>query len=68
MDGKGSATDNALIERFFGTLKHKHIYLNLAIDALELYNGVEKFMIKYNRRNYKGINRKKTQHLYLNAA
>ncbi len=68
MDGKGRATDNAFIERFFGTLKRKHIYLNPAKDGLELYNGVEKFMIKYNLRNHRGINRKKPQHLYLNAA
>lgn len=68
MDGKGRATDNAFIERFFGTLKRKHIYLNPAKDGLELYSGVEKFMKKYNLRNHRGINRKKPQHLYLNAA
>lgn len=68
MDGKGRATDNAFIERFFGTLKRKHIYLNPAKDGLELYSGVEKFMKKYNLRNHRGINRKKPQHLYLNVA
>jgi putative transposase len=68
MDGKGRATVNAFIERFFGTLKRKHIYLNPAKDGLELYSGVEKFMKKYNLRNQRGINRKKPQYLYLNAA
>jgi putative transposase len=68
MAGKGRATDNAFIERFFGTLKRKQIYLYPAKDGLELYSGVEKFMQKYNRRNHRGINRKKPQDLYLNAA
>jgi putative transposase len=40
MDGKGRAIDNAFIERFFGTLKRKHIYLNPASNGLELYVGV----------------------------
>lgn len=59
MDGKGRATDNAFIERFFGTLKRKHIYLYPGKDGLELYNGIEKFMKKYNLRNHRGIHRKK---------
>lgn len=68
MDGKGRATDNAFIERFFGTLKRKHIYLNPAKDGLDLYQGVAQFMEKYNRRNHRGINRNKPINLYLNAA
>ena len=36
MDGKGRATDNAFIERFFRTLKKKHIYLYPAESGLEL--------------------------------
>ena len=68
MDGKGRATDNAFIERFFGTLKRKHIYLNPAENGLELYSGVAKFIEKYNRRNHQGIERKKPITLYLKAA
>jgi putative transposase len=68
MDGKGRATDNAIIERFFGTLKRKHIYLNPAENGLELYNGIDKFINKYNIRNHRGINRKKPQNLYFKAA
>lgn len=68
MDDKGIATDNAIIERFFGTLKRKQIYLYPAKDGLDLYSGIEKFMKKYNLRNHRGINRKKPQDLYLNAA
>ncbi len=68
MDGKERATDNAFIERFFGTLKRKHIYLNPAENGLELYSGVAKFIEKYNRRNHQGIERKKPITLYLKAA
>jgi putative transposase len=68
MDGKGRATDNAIIERFFGTLKRKHIYLNPAENGLELYNGIDKFIKKYNVRNPRGINRKKPQNLYFKVA
>jgi putative transposase len=68
MDGKGRATDNAFIERFFGTLKRKHIYLNPADNGLELYSGVARFIEKYNQRNHQGIDRKKPITLYLKAA
>jgi putative transposase len=68
MDGKGRATDNAFIERFFGTLKRKHVYLNPASNGLELYVGVSKFIEKYNRRNHQGIDRKKPINLYQQAA
>ncbi len=61
-------TDSAIIERFFGTLKRKQIYLYPAKDGLDLYSGVEKFMKRYNMRNHRGINRKKPQDLYLNVA
>jgi putative transposase len=55
MDGKGRATDNAFVERFFGALKCKYVYLNPASNGLELYVGVAKFIEKYNRRNHQGI-------------
>lgn len=64
MDGKGRATDNAFIERFFGTIKRKHIYLYPACDGLELYLGVDKFIKKYNRRRHQGIGRCKPMELY----
>lgn len=64
MDGKGRATDNAFIERFFGTIKRKHIYLYPASDGLDLHQGVAKFMTKYNHRRHQGINRQKPVQLY----
>ena len=68
MDGKGRATDNAFIERFFRTLKWKHIYLNPASSGIELYEGVKDFIEKYNHRRHQGINRNKPVELYLKAA
>ena len=68
MDGKGRATENAFIERFFGTLKRKHVYLNPARNGLMLHVGVVKFIEKYNRRYHQGINRQKPINLYQQAA
>lgn len=68
MDGKGRATDNAHIERFFRTLKWKHVYLYPAANGLELYSGIETFMRKYNSRRHQGIGRKKPEELYQQAA
>lgn len=68
MDGKGRATDNAFIERWFRTLKHRHVYLHPASDGLELYQGVDRFVKKYNRRRHQGINRRKPIDLYAHAA
>jgi putative transposase len=68
MDGKGRATDNAFIERFWGTLKQKYVYLHPADDGLALYDGIRTFIEKYNKRFHQGINREKPINLYLKAA
>ena len=68
MDGKGRATDNAYIERFWGTLKREYVYLHPADDGLVLYDGIKTFIEKYNNRFHQGINREKPINLYLKAA
>lgn len=68
MDGKGRATDNAFIERFFRTLKQKYVYLHPAEDGAELYKGTKGFMEKYNNRRHRGIQRNRPSQLYFNAA
>ena len=68
MDGKGRATDNAFIERWFRTLKQKHVYLHPAKNGLELYHGVDKFVAKYNTRRHQGINGMKPIQRFPNAA
>lgn len=68
MCGKGRATDNAYIERWFRTIKQKHIYLHPASNGLELYQGIDNFVNKYNQRRHQGIDRRKPVDLYLDAA
>jgi putative transposase len=65
--GKGRATDNAFIERWFRTIKQKHIYLNPASDGWELYQGMDTCVQKYQTRRHQGIERKKTRVLYFNT-
>jgi putative transposase len=68
MDGKGRATDNAFIERWFRTLKQRHIYLYPAKNGLELYKGVSSFVKRYNSKPHQGINSYRPDQMYLNAA
>ena len=68
MDGKGRATDNAFIERWFRTLKQKYIYLHPVADGSALYTGVDTFVTRYNSRRHQGIEGKKPIMLYQQAA
>ena len=64
MHGKGRATGNAIIERWFRTLKQKYAYLNPPQTGLSLFHGIRKFVEKYNNRRHKGINHKKPVNMY----
>ena len=48
MDGKGRATDNAFIERFWRSIKYEKIYLNPPEDGLDLYAKVAEYITYYN--------------------
>ena len=50
MDGKGRATDNAHIERFFRTIKHDRLYLKPSEDGQELFRDCEDLINYYNQR------------------
>lgn len=57
MDGKGRATDNAFIERFWRSLKYEHIYLRPTNDAIELYQGIQRYIKWYNtERRHSSLN------------
>lgn len=58
MDGKGRALDNIFIERFWRSIKYRHVHLNPASDGLELFRGIDKWMEKYNRRKHQGTGEK----------
>ena len=55
MDGKGRATDNTWIERFWRTLKENYIYLNPADDGLELFKGVQAHLAYYHQKKHQSL-------------
>jgi putative transposase len=55
MDGKGRATDNTWIERFWKSLKYNYIYLNPCDTGLELYEGVQTYIAYYHSKKHQGI-------------
>ncbi len=58
MDGKGRALDNIYIERFWRSIKYRHIYLNPANDGVELFKGIDLWIDRYNNRKHQGIGEK----------
>jgi len=55
MDGKGRATDNVWIERFWKSLKYNYIYLNPCDNGLELFEGVQNYIGYYNQKKHQSI-------------
>jgi putative transposase len=55
MDGKGRATDNTWIERFWKSLKHDYIYLNPAVGGLELFEGVLGHLAYYHQKKHQSL-------------
>lgn len=69
MDGKGRATDNAYIERFFRTIKYDKLYLHVPNDGLELYQHCKEFIHFYNnKRSHSSIGKKPPIELYKTVA
>jgi putative transposase len=72
MDGKGRATDNRWIERFWRNIKENYIYLNPCDDGLELYEGVQNHIEYYNQKTHQTTktspNKKYTQKPLENVA
>ena len=50
MDGKGRATDNIAIERFWRTIKYEELYINEYKDIKEIKTAIAEFMEFYNKR------------------
>ncbi len=66
MDGKGRATDNIYIERFWRTIKQDYVYLCLPQNGIELYRGVKEFVEYYNsKKRHQGIDRQTPAERYL---
>jgi len=68
MDGKGRATDNIAIERFWRSAKVERIYLNQYNTIKELKEDVADYMQFYNyRRFHETLNYKKPMSVYFNS-
>jgi putative transposase len=58
MDGKGRATDNIFIERFWRTVKYEYVFLNPPQDGQVLFQGLKTYIHYYNyKRSHQGIGR-----------
>ena len=65
MDGKGRATDNICIERFWRSIKYEEIYLNEYKNMKVLRKAIENYMIKYNsKRLHSAIDYKTPNEVY----
>ena len=68
MDGKGRATDNICIERFWRSIKYEEIYLNDYKSMNELRYSINRYMEKYNsRRLHSAIGNKTPNEIYFKA-
>jgi len=68
MDGKGRATDNICIERFWRSIKYEEIYLNDYKSMNELRYSINQYMEKYNsRRLHSAIGNKTPNEVYFKA-
>jgi len=66
MDGKGRATDNICIERFWRSAKVERIYLNEYNSIKELKDYIRDYMEFYNYRKFhKTLDYKKPMSTYL---
>lgn len=52
MDGKGRATDNIAIERFWRSAKYENIYIQEYKTIRELKNGVNEYISFYNHKRF----------------
>ena len=51
MDGRGRATDNIFIERFWRSIKYENIYIHSYEDAKELYDGIKEYIKWFRKSN-----------------
>lgn len=69
MDGRGRATDNAFIERFFRTIKYEKLHLEIPQDGHHLYRLCREFIDYYNhRRGHSSLEYLRPSEVYRAAA
>jgi len=68
MDGKGRATDNICIERFWRSIKYEEIYLNEFKNIKSLNRAIEKYINTYNKKRlHSAIGYKTPNEVYYKA-
>jgi len=69
MDGKGRATDNICIERFWRSIKYEEIYLNEYKNIKSLNRAIERYMYSYNKKRlHSAIGYKTPNEIYYQAS
>lgn len=69
MDGKGRATDNSFVERFFRTIKYDKIYLELPENGTDLHKCCSEFVSFYNNsREHSSLDYTTPAKIFNNAA
>ena len=65
MDGKGRATDNIAIERFWRSAKYENIYIQEYATIRELKNGIDDYIAFYNyKRFHQSLKYQKPMNVY----
>lgn len=68
MDGKGRATDNICIERFWRSIKYEEVYLNEYKNIKELQKAIAKYIDSYNKKRlHSAIGYKTPNEVYYQA-
>lgn len=65
MDGKGRATDNIFIERFWRSIKQEYVYLHVYDNGIDLWQGLNEYIHFYNhKRPHQSLDYKTPQSVY----
>lgn len=65
MDGRGRATDNVAIERFWRSLKYERVYLYSYNTTKALARGIDSYIMFYNQeRNHQSMTYQTPEHVY----
>jgi len=65
MDGRARYLDNIWIERFWRTIKQEYVYLNPCDTAVELREGISRYIAYYNnKRAHQGLDHRRPCELY----
>ena len=69
MDGRGRATDDIYIDRFWRSIKYENIYLNAYEDGLELWRGIDSYIRFYNtKRPHQSLDYETPEKVYKQVA